>query len=241
MDDNVPKGPGRGKPPRVIERGTVYMERMRREGKLKPKPAQPAPPSLQPNWTKWQQFDGVTVIQAVILACDLDPEHAGVLWFAAKRLQHASTVAYGYPEPGSVRPPFEAYQNPIPKDRLADFLDRLDVATSHVRSGRLPTKHRAMQDNIGFADFVEWTTGLPNPWTLPPEFPRTSAPPRTKSSRWPWGTYETDLLRKLAAAGVEFFAEGKAAPQKKVVAAWLRENGVDAGRTAEVMAQILCG
>jgi hypothetical protein len=61
--------------------------------------------------------------------------------------------------------------------------------------------------------------------------------------RWPWGDYETDLLRKLAAVADRFWklydpTDNTTAPTNKQVIAWLKKQDV-ADRTAEVMATIL--
>lgn len=45
----------------------------------------------------------------------------------------------------------------------------------------------------------------------------------------------------MAKAAQKFFGKKGRKPSKKEVTAWLMENGVDAKRTAETMAQILCG
>ena len=61
--------------------------------------------------------------------------------------------------------------------------------------------------------------------------------------RWPWGTYETEQLRRLAAAAQRFWVnydpnELSTAPRSKTVENWLREQGVPQ-RVAQIMAQIL--
>jgi hypothetical protein len=60
---------------------------------------------------------------------------------------------------------------------------------------------------------------------------------------WPWGSYETELLRKLAEAGEEFWrrydpTDSTTAPTNKMVEEWLIRKGV-ASRIAESMATIL--
>lgn len=61
--------------------------------------------------------------------------------------------------------------------------------------------------------------------------------------RWPWGNYETDLLRNLAAAAERFWrlydpTDNTTAPTNQQVTDWLKQQGV-AVRTAEIMATIL--
>lgn len=64
-----------------------------------------------------------------------------------------------------------------------------------------------------------------------------------RGRKWPWGDYETDLLRKLATAADRFWklydpADNTTAPTNQQVTDWLKQHGV-ADRTAEVMATIL--
>ena len=65
----------------------------------------------------------------------------------------------------------------------------------------------------------------------------------TAENKWPWGNYETELLRKLAAAAERFWklydqADPTTAPTNQAVIKWLESQGV-AGRNAQVMATIL--
>ncbi|MDG4559998.1 MAG: hypothetical protein P9E88_01760 [Candidatus Competibacter sp.] len=60
---------------------------------------------------------------------------------------------------------------------------------------------------------------------------------------WPWGDYETELLRKLALAAKRFWVlydpeDPTTAPTSTQVSQWLIQQGV-ASRVAEIMAQIL--
>lgn len=66
---------------------------------------------------------------------------------------------------------------------------------------------------------------------------------KSSPGRWPWGDYETDLLRKLAAAADRFWrlydpADNTTAPTNQQVTDWLKQQGV-ADRTAEIMATIM--
>ncbi|MBS0464768.1 MAG: hypothetical protein JSS03_07235 [Proteobacteria bacterium] len=79
----------------------------------------------------------------------------------------------------------------------------------------------------------------------PKDWPGTAAPASEPAActRWPWGDYETDLLRKLADAARRFWtlydpADPTTAPTNKDVAEWLQAQGV-AERNAQVMATIL--
>lgn len=60
---------------------------------------------------------------------------------------------------------------------------------------------------------------------------------------WPWGSHETDLLRKLAGAANKWWirydpADATTAPTNDQVTNWLKNEGVS-NRVAEVMASIL--
>ncbi|PPU85877.1 hypothetical protein XpopCFBP1817_19755 [Xanthomonas populi] len=60
---------------------------------------------------------------------------------------------------------------------------------------------------------------------------------------WPWGSHETDLLRNLSAAALQFWAlydpsDATTAPKNKDVVDWLKARGV-AERNAQVMATVL--
>lgn len=62
-------------------------------------------------------------------------------------------------------------------------------------------------------------------------------------TRWPWGDYETKLLRELAAAADKFWknydpSDPTTAPKSEQVEAWLIERKVPS-RTAQVVAKIL--
>lgn len=66
----------------------------------------------------------------------------------------------------------------------------------------------------------------------------------TEKKKWPWGDHETELLRKLAAAGEKFWTlydpeEKSTAPTNKQVIGWLTEQQGVSKRVAEVMATIL--
>jgi hypothetical protein len=127
--------------------------------------------------------------------------------------------------------------------RLAAQWDRfgrvLSEADSAVKVADLPTRN----GHVKTADFAKWAEALT--FELPARFPDATkkafeppasvapAAPTKKPSahlgRWPWGTYETPLLKHVAAAAEHFWAKGydpKRAPTNPVVAKWLRDRGV---------------
>ncbi len=70
-----------------------------------------------------------------------------------------------------------------------------------------------------------------------------TASDRTSDTAWPWGSHETELLKKLSSAARQWWStydpeDARTAPTNNEVTAWLESQGV-AKRVAEVMAQIL--
>jgi len=73
--------------------------------------------------------------------------------------------------------------------------------------------------------------------------PATPNYSESNAGPWPWGTHETTLLSKLAAAADKWWknydpGDRTTAPTNSQVTAWLKEQGV-ADRTASIMATIL--
>lgn len=65
----------------------------------------------------------------------------------------------------------------------------------------------------------------------------------SRAGQWPWGTHETELLRKLAGAANKFWVlydpdDPTSAPTNKQVIEWLEKERVS-NRTAEYIATIL--
>ena len=171
----------------------------------------------KPNWAHWKNLALVPLEDAVTLSLDL------------------------VGEPGKANP------------HRQQFDDRIAIATNYVNAGKLHARTKAggafnpATYQVKLTEFRAWGEALPEPFSFPEEFPR--APPAAPDSsepvatRWPWGNYETDLLRKLAAAADKFWklydpADASTAPTNDVVVAWLKLQGV-ADRNAQVMATIL--
>lgn len=113
----------------------------------------------------------------------------------------------------------------------SDYFDRLEVAQRNFpESGRLP-----------LPEFVTWARSIG--WDMPPELD-TIEPPRP-SGKWPWGEYETELLRLLDAAARRFWVnydpgDPSSAPTSSEVMAWLKEQKADiSSRETEAIAKIL--
>ncbi len=149
--------------------------------------------------------------------------------------------------PSSLDEEMEAYGEPASIEELPDdFLPRIEVLRSAIRARKLHTvaliydKYEHIDEEktrIRTDDFVEWCNGKGIKHNVPN---RTTVRQTTK---WPWGEYETDLLRKLASAAEEWWstydpANPSTAPTNKAVKNWLIGQGVSE-RVAENMATIL--
>ncbi len=124
---------------------------------------------------------------------------------------------------------------------------RHDVTTGH----ELPdwaTRYYVKVDHIAAHDAIFFSD-----WDLSPkelELRRSlltsqcgTTAGRTNRTAWPWGSHETELLKKLASAAREWWStydpeDATTAPTSDQVANWLESQDV-AKRVAEVMAQIL--
>ncbi|MDP1527677.1 MAG: hypothetical protein Q8M20_17885 [Rhodocyclaceae bacterium] len=130
-------------------------------------------------------------------------------------------------------------------DLPSDFLLRIEALRSSIRTNTLRANalnyddHMRIDENetrIKTDDFVAWC----NAKRLPHNIPGRTVPQTTK---WPWGDYETDLLRMLASAAEEWWstydpASPATAPTNQEVKDWLVGQGVS-DRIAESMATIL--
>jgi hypothetical protein len=151
-----------------------------------------------------------------------------------------------------VDPGYEAH---APRDLRAEIERRLSVAADHARSGTLlihqqPERATTALDYIvRLKVFAEWSSRFPRPWSLPPDFPTAASPPAERAAAqanhakgWPWGTYETPLLKELAAAAEHFWADepdAKSAPTNDDVSEWLVKRGIASKRNGDAIARIL--
>jgi hypothetical protein len=136
------------------------------------------------------------------------------------------------------------------QDRLNCYWDdAVGVVVDNIRARRLPAdiKPSPYSDNeighinparstVAMADLTAWLDTLPEKAVHPEVVP--NAP------RWPWGSHETELLRKLAEAAEKFWTlydptDNTTAPTNEQVADWLAKQGGVSKRNAEVMASIL--
>jgi hypothetical protein len=186
-------------------------------------PTNPAETTLytlqEPSWEYWSQQKQARLWQAVALACNLDP---------------FQFTNFGLPNLDKVfaRTP-------------AQFNDLLNQAKVNLGNPLLKpiaySKDGSEESEIELAKFGAWLKSIRYP--LPESFPWQDQALSPLSREWPWGTYETELLRHLAAAANRFWknydpADQTTAPTNSDVIAWLEAKDVSK-RTAEVMATIL--
>lgn len=173
----------------------------------------------RPDWNEWKEAKRINLWQGVALACDLDP-HQFML--------------------GTTRLPRAIKQTPEKFETL------LSMAINNL--GResllkpLQLNPDAIEDTeVSSGNFGAWAKSIRYP--LPSEFPWQDEAALPLTRDWPWGTYETELLRKLAQAAKRFWqnydpTDATTAPTNEEVINWLVDNGV-AKRTAQIMATIL--
>lgn len=208
------------------------------------------------DWAHFRELAVLGIVDLCALSVGIHPEYA--------RLVRGLTTL----DPENIPTPEEikalaAYRN----DSITEWERRVGVAVKHIKAGTLPIVRNAAPFGghdpyevlpanaesivVKVADFVTWARGLA--WALPDGFPRPNAaggyPVAPEGlqvgggAKWPWGDYETELLRKLATAADRFWklydpTDNTTAPTNQQVIEWLKQQGV-ADRTAEVMATIL--
>lgn len=152
----------------------------------------------------------------------------------------------------------------VPQDLKVPLRRRLDVVINSLRAGTLPAWPHPLdadaeqKTGVNLAEFRAWGESLPTPFTFPEQFPQakqvvsvvaSSSVPRsdtntgTSAKCWPWGNYETELLRHLAAAAENFWVlydpdEPSTAPTNKQIVDWLKGQGVSE-RSAQAIGTIL--
>jgi hypothetical protein len=175
----------------------------------------------KPDWSVWGLFEEAPEQDAVVLSCNVAPE-----WFRQG-----------------------VQEGPL----LNEIVRRLTVIRNRIETVSMPgfvlrtTREKKVRTFLVLRTFRGWAERELH-WVFPDEFPNpivdpeiANKVPSTSARPWPWGSYETNELRIMAKAGQHFFGQGARKPSKKEVSAWLTENGIEAKRTADVIAQILCG
>jgi hypothetical protein len=135
-----------------------------------------------------------------------------------------------------------------PKGMLAEDIGNPDIdgrpdsvslyhqAIAAIKAGTLST---VFDWEVRPAEFLAWAQGQ----GVPLLHELADIPCLPPAGGWPWGSYETRLLRHLAAAADRFWknydpSDPATAPTNQEVIDWLMEQGV-APRNAEVMATML--
>lgn len=173
----------------------------------------------QPDWQQWERKRKAKLWQAIALLCELEPS----------RLE--SRGAPGMLDTLFVQPP--------PKFNSLLGLAKTGIGAGLLKLDKLDPEHLE-ESEVDLTVFTSWanTTGL----TFPEGFP-WQPEMNLQITNWPWGRYETNLLRKLARAADLFWksydsADPSSAPTNEQVIEWLIGEKV-ARRTAEVIATIL--
>lgn len=199
------------------------------------------------HWKTWGRRLSGTLIEAVMLSCDLDPGDAILAAWMRLELRRLRGE-FDIENSNYDMPPMVT--DPELDRRLVEAMSRLDIARDHACNGSLKATSNAYDLPVLLTDFARWAKGLDPPLELPPQFPGQTGKTgeadarkgvSTQSTPWPWGKHETPLLRHLAEAAKYFWADGYdpySAPTSERVEGWLRERDV-AARDAEVMAKIL--
>ena len=101
-----------------------------------------------PDWTYWLSMADVSVTDAVLLSCNLEPR----------------TIERD-----------ERYLRSSYRDLFVRIDERLAIARSYVRAGRLSKCH-SMGSRIDLGAFRAWAELLQTPFSFPANFPKAQAP-----------------------------------------------------------------
>lgn len=173
------------------------------------------------DWSLWKNEKRIKLWEAVALACDIEPSNHTLM--DTQRLDGVFSI--------------------LPRQ----FDDLLSMAKNAISSSSIlkPIQicfEEFKETEVTPSNFGAWLKSIHYP--LPAEFPWQDDPALPLTRNWPWGTYETDLLRKLAFAAKRFWQnydpkDPSTAPTNNDVTDWLISEHDVARRTAEVMATIL--
>lgn len=172
-----------------------------------------------PDWEQWKTVKQARLWQAVALLCDIAPKSLESTFFPGK---------------------LDVYFNQAPP-KFTPLLGRAinSLGTDSLKPVSLNAE--CLEDSeINISTVVNWAISIG--LTLPQAFPwqPEMALPITG---WPWGRYDTALLRKLAQAADRFWKlydpeDPTTAPKNPIVIAWLIEQGVSSN-IAKAIATIL--
>lgn len=179
--------------------------------------------SQKPDWEEWKSAKTAKLWQAIALACDLDPR-SNFGFFEMTGWLRNQDLSMQYPA-------FATLLSWAKNDLGPN--GRLKAVSLYVGS--------LEECEISLPGFAAWLKAAKH--QPPAEFPWMPEEMPHGNFDWPWGRYETDLLRKLAAAATKFWknydpGDPSTAPTNKTVIEWLKKQGVN-DRIAEIMATIL--
>lgn len=172
----------------------------------------------KPNWQVWSNVYSLELWEAIALSLDIDP----------RRVRF---------DPRDDKPDFN-------RDGQA-FADRFEVArrqratTFEVTSVSPFQPHRT---GVTLSSFVTWAHSIG--WTLPQEMAAVSDSDAPRQGRWPWGDYETEMLRHLDAAVRKWWVnydptDPTTAPTNEELTEWLKKEFDMSQNVAGAMATIL--
>jgi hypothetical protein len=160
-----------------------------------------------PDWRQWARKHKAKLWQAIALLCELDPA----------RLESPGS-------PGSLD---TVFVQPPPKFSSLLGLAKAGIGAGLLKPDKLDSEYLE-ESEIDLTVFASWAnaTGLAFPDGFPwqPEINMDTKNMDTKN--WPWGRYETELLRKLAQAANRFWknydpADISTAPTNQQIEEWL--------------------
>jgi hypothetical protein len=183
----------------------------------------------RPDWAVCNQLDEIELWEAVALLLDMDPI------------------------------PLRSYRKQIGSGEgldLALTLDGIPISPRFPQLLRLAESHlgrtlsavkmldgdRKYTSIIRFPTFKAWAIKMG--WELPDKCEKPAPGEPRQISEWPWGQYDTRLLRALAAAVEHFWssydpAYPATAPPSAEVEAWLKDRQGVSTREAKIIAQII--
>ena len=176
--------------------------------------------AAKPDWNAWKDAKRAPLWKAMALLLNIEPEHVTIL---GENLLLSRQL-----------------------DQMPEFFRELDKAITAVEIGHLRSyseKHPNTETaEVDLAEFAQWagTKG----YSIPLEFPRRNTASTAPIYGWPWGAYDTKLLRDLAAAANKWWknydpTDPSTAPNNDEVSNWLQRELQVAKRNAEIMATIL--
>ena len=176
----------------------------------------------KPDWEWWGNVDEVTVIEAVALSMDVDP----------------NKLHYRKP-PGTMGVVEVRDESPEFDKRFSLAIRNLKVLEARGRYDVDELENCSMKLVKFTAVALSWN------WKIPPEMAALAEPDKrdAKILEWPWGSRETKLLGHLAEAAKELWSrydptDATTAPTNIQVQDFLINRKVSK-RVAQVMAQIL--